>query len=135
MKINGQCHCGEISFSADVVPDQAIICHCSDCQVLSGSPYRAVIPALESDFHIESGKEKIYVKTAEDGSKRAQAFCPKCGTPIYSAPIGKAASNFIGIRIGAVNEKTQLIPSKQIWCRSALNWVDNISGIETLETQ
>ena len=105
MKIKGQCHCGEISFSADVEPDQAIICHCSDCQVLSGSPYRTVIPALESDFQIENGEVKIYVKTAEDGSKRAQAFCPECGTPIYSAPIGKAASNFIGIRVGAVNEK------------------------------
>ena len=135
MKITGQCHCGEISFSADVAPDQAIICHCSDCQILSGSPYRTVIPALESDFKIESGKEKIYIKTAEDGSKRAQAFCPECGTPIYSAPIGQSESNFIGIRIGAIKEKSQLIPSKQIWCRSALNWTDNISNIENFETQ
>jgi hypothetical protein len=37
MKIDGRCHCGEITFEAEVDPDALNICHCTDCQTLSGS--------------------------------------------------------------------------------------------------
>ena len=135
MNIEGRCHCGEISFSAEVIPDQVIVCHCSDCQSLSGSPYRAIIPAVEGTFQIESGSPKIYVKTAEDGAKRAQAFCSECGSPIYAAPVGEAALQFIGIRVGLIKQKDKLIPGKQIWCRSSLGWVQDIADIPKFNTQ
>jgi hypothetical protein len=41
MKIDGHCHCGEITFEAEVDPDALNICHCTDCQTLSGSAFRA----------------------------------------------------------------------------------------------
>ncbi len=134
MKIDGQCHCGEIKFSAEVIPDQVIICHCSDCQSLSGSAYRTIIPAIEDTFQILSGNPKIYVKTAEDGAKRAQAFCPECGSPVYAAPVGEGALPFVGIRVGLIKQKDQLIPKKQIWCRSALDWVQDLSNVPKAAT-
>jgi hypothetical protein len=30
MKIDGRCHCGEITFEAEVDPDALRICHCTD---------------------------------------------------------------------------------------------------------
>jgi hypothetical protein len=74
MNIEGGCHCSEITFSAEVNPDQVIVCHCSDCQSLSGSPYRTIVPALEGKFQIESGSPKIYVKTAEDGARLSYVY-------------------------------------------------------------
>ncbi len=112
-----------------------IVCHCSDCQVLSGSPYRTIILALGDSFQIESGRPKIYVKVAEDGAERSQAFCAECGSPIYSAPVGDAASNFIGIRLGSIKQKDQLTLNKQIWCRSALDWAQDLSEVAKIETQ
>ncbi len=135
MKIEGECYCGEITFCAEVNPDQVIVCHCTDCQALSGSPYRTVIPAIEGTFQIKSGKPKIYVKTADSGRKRAQAFCPECGSPIYAAPVGEAELQFIGIRVGLIKQRDQLIPQKQLWCRSALNWAKDLSNISKSETQ
>ncbi len=35
MPIEGSCHCGKISFRAEVDPDNVIICHSTDCQTLS----------------------------------------------------------------------------------------------------
>ena len=58
-----------------------------DCQVLTGSPYRVSAPAASETFELTAGQPKIYVKTADDGTKRAQAFCPDCGTPIYAAAV------------------------------------------------
>jgi hypothetical protein len=41
MKVDGACHCRKITYEAEVEPEQSSICHCIDCQVLSGSAYRA----------------------------------------------------------------------------------------------
>jgi hypothetical protein len=135
MNIEGKCHCGEITFSAEVNPDQVMVCHCSDCQALSGSPYRTAVPAIEGTFQIERGNPKIYVKTIEDGAQRAQAFCPECGSPIYSGPVGEAAQQFIAIRVGLIKQKDQLKPNKQIWCRSSLDWVQDLSDVPRSETE
>ena len=82
MKIDGGCHCGNITYTAEVDPDKVGICHCTDCQTLTGTAFRVSVAATKEAFHI-TGQAKIYVKTAESGAKRAQAFCPECGTPIY----------------------------------------------------
>jgi len=37
MHVEGNCHCGQIKFRAEVDPDQVEICHCTDCQTLSRS--------------------------------------------------------------------------------------------------
>ena len=134
MKIDGACHCGEITFSAEVDPDNVIICHCTDCQTLSGSAYRTVAPAIENSFRLLSGTLKFYVKTAENGSRRTQAFCPQCGTPVYSAPEdGKSA--FFGIRVGAIRQRDLLPPTAQYWARSAQTWVQRIDDMPKVETQ
>lgn len=134
MNIEGGCHCGKITFRAEVDPGQVIVCHCTDCQTLSGSAYRTVAPAIEGTFEILSGEPRIYVKTAANGSRRAQAFCPDCGTPIYSAP-DDPGSTFFGIRVGAIKQRDQLVPKIQYWCRSAQSWVQDIRDLPKVETQ
>ena len=43
MKIDGQCHCGRVRYEADIEPAKVSICHCTDCQNLTGSPYRVTV--------------------------------------------------------------------------------------------
>ena len=81
MKIDGACHCGRISYQAEIDPERVELCHCTDCQTLSGSAFRVVAMTREGTFKLLSGKLKVYVKTGESGAKRAQSFCPECGTP------------------------------------------------------
>ena len=73
MKVNGRCHCGSISYEAEVDPAKVTICHCTDCQTLSGSAYRASVPAPAATFKLR-GSPKTYIKTAESGTKRVHAF-------------------------------------------------------------
>ena len=135
MHIEGACHCGEITFRAEVDPNQVIICHCSDCQVLTGSPYRSLVPALEGTFKLTSGSPKNYLRIADYGVERAQTFCPECGTPIYGAPANDVELKCVGIRVGSIKQKHQLTPNKQIWCRSALNWVQDLSDLPKSDGQ
>lgn len=131
MQIEGRCHCGKIAYEATVDPDAVGICHCTDCQTLSGSPYRVAIPAAATDFVLLRGEPKIYVKTAESGTKRAQAFCRDCGTPIYAAAPHDPST--YSLRIGAIIQRAALRPRRQIWCRSALPWSMDISAVEKRE--
>jgi hypothetical protein len=85
MKIDGRCHCGCITYEAEIDPAKVMICHCTDCQTLSGSAFRTVAFSREGSFKLLSGELKIYVKTSESGTKRPQSFCPECGTPMRSA--------------------------------------------------
>ena len=127
MKVEGRCHCGRIRYEAVVDPATVGLCHCTDCQTLSGSPYRASIPAPAESFVLRSGTPKVYVKTADSGTRRAQAFCPDCGTPLYAAAPDSPAS--YSLRLGAIVERAALRPRRQIWCASALPWSTDLAGI------
>lgn len=80
------------------------------------------------------GEPKIYIKTAESGTKRAHAFCPDCGTPIYSAPPQNPP--VYTLRLGVIRQRAELgPPRRQGWCQSALPWSMDIAGIEKRERQ
>ena len=133
MKIEGGCHCGNIAYRAEVDPGMVGICHCTDCQTLTGSAFRANIPAPADSFVLVRGDPKIYIKTAESGAKRAHAFCGTCGTPIYAAAINDPPT--YSLRVGTIKQRSELRPRRQIWCRSALPWSMDLSGIEKLDRQ
>src|SRR5208283_898239 len=124
--------CGRISFEAIVEPDKVNICHCSDCQKLTGSAFRANIQTPAESFAIR-GRPKIYIKTADSGAKRAHAFCPDCGTPIYSA--APENTRTYSLRVGTLDERAQLRPIREIWCRSALPWSMDLGGSEKIDRQ
>jgi hypothetical protein len=133
MKIEGGCHCGNITYTAEVDPEKVGICHCTDCQTLSGSAFRTSVPAAKDGFHIRTGQPKIYIKTAESGTKRAQAFCPECGTSIYSAAVSDP--QVFNIRLGTARQRTELKPKSQGWCRSALDWVMDLHSVKQFPKQ
>ena len=134
MKIDGHCHCGEITFQAEVDPDALNICHCTDCQTLSGTAFRVNIPAPAEHFVLLSGTPKTYIKTAESGNKRLHAFCGNCGTPIYATAPGANPVSY-GLRVGALDRRAELRPARQGWCRSALPWSMDLTGVERFERQ
>jgi hypothetical protein len=133
MKVHGSCHCGAVAYEAEVDPARASVCHCLDCQKLSGAPFRASVPAQAADFRLLRGAPKAYVKTAESGNQRAQVFCGDCGTPIYSADAVGART--YTLRIGPMEERDQLPPLRQIWCESALLWSRDLLALPKVDKQ
>ena len=126
MKIEGGCHCGAISFEADVDPGKVALCHCTDCQIISGAPYRASVPALAEKLTLR-GSPKTYVKTAESGNKRLHGFCGECGSAIYATtPDDQRVFN---LRVGAIKQRAELVPKIQGWCRSAMPWINDVASI------
>jgi hypothetical protein len=134
MKVDGTCHCGFIAIEAEVDPEKVSVCHCTDCQSGTGSAFRVSVPTPGAAFKME-GEPALYVKTAESGNKRAQAFCPKCGSPIFSTAPGDGPKDFYMLRVGILRQRDELTPKRQIWWRSAQPWVTELDGLPKMETQ
>jgi hypothetical protein len=131
MKVDGRCHCGRIAFEAEVDPDKVLICHCTDCQTLSGAAFRTVVRVPVSDFKLLSGEPKSYIKQADSGNRMVQAFCGDCGSPIYGSHVDHPA--YFGIRVATLRQRDALPPKLQIWCRSASPWVGKLDAIAKIE--
>ena len=134
MKIDGGCHCGAIAYRAEVDPEKTTICHCTDCQQLTGTAFRVTVPVPEDRFEIIRGAPKIYIKIAESGAKRAQAFCADCGSHLYATSVGDGPKIY-GLRTGTAHQREELVPRKQIWRDSALHWLPEFEGVEIVDTK
>lgn len=134
MKVDGRCHCGAIEYEAEVDPERVIVCHCTDCQSLSGSAWRSVAFTLEDAFTLVRGKPREYVKIAESGRERAQGFCENCGSPLYATSVGDGPKIY-GLRAGTITQRASLRPMRQVWCRSAQPWARDISGLPATDMQ
>src|SRR5438067_8553837 len=103
MKVQGRCHCGEITYEAEVEPGSVNVCHCRDCQMLTGSAFRANIAAPAERFCILTGKPREYVKVTDSGARRVHAFCGSCGSPVYSC--APQDPKTYSLRLGALSEQ------------------------------
>ena len=127
MNVTGACHCGSIEFTAEVDASQVLVCHCTDCQTLSGSAFRVNARAPFESFKLTRGKPKTYVKIAESDAERLHGFCADCGTPLYSvAPVNPT---LIFLRTGALHQRDSLRPAVQIWRRSTASWLHELESV------
>jgi len=126
MDVTGRCHCGSITYRAAIDPERVTICHCTDCQQLTGSAYRVTTSGRVEDFELLSGAPKAYIKRGESGASSQQYFCPHCGSHLYRLADGE---DRIGIRLGSIDQRMALPPTRQIWCRSAFSWTGDIGNL------
>jgi hypothetical protein len=133
VKITGGCHCGNIRYEAEIDPAHVGICHCTDCQTLSGGAYRVSVRAAADQVRFSGGAPTEYVKVADSGNRRVQTFCPKCGAPLYAS--NETDRRWLTLRIGAIDQRRELRPVRQIWHRSALPWSADLRGVPAIERE
>jgi len=134
MKVHGRCHCGSIVYEAEVDPARVSACHCSDCQMFSGSGFRVSVPVPRESVRFLQGTPQKYVKTADSGNRRVQAFCAQCGSPVYSSSLEDPPPQY-SLRVGCLDERASLPPQKQIWCASAMGWSSDLRAVPGTQGQ
>ena len=90
--------------------------------------------ALPIYFQMVAGEPTIYVKTGESGNKRQQAFCPRCGSPIFSADPADGPKVYM-IRAGTIRQRDQFVPKVQVWSRSRQRWVHDLASTPAVDKQ
>ena len=121
--VDGECHCGKISISAQVDKNKVRACHCTDCQKFSGAPLRAIAIASVESITIK-GTPRGYIKIGDSGNKRIQAFCEYCGTQLYATNMEKTSFN---LRTGFLKQKDLLEPKEHVFTDSSMAWFKKTS--------
>jgi hypothetical protein len=76
---------------------------------------------------------KIYAKTGDNGRPRFQHFCGDCGAPLFTS--GEGGPDDWGIRWGSIRQRAVLRPMRQIWCRSAAPWINDLQQLPEQATE
>jgi hypothetical protein len=132
--IDGSCHCRAIQYTATIDPAQVSICHCTDCQILTGSPYRVSVLCAPDAVRVVSGQTRIYRKRGDSGRIRLQHFCGDCGAPLFACD-EDPTSGIWSLRWGSIAQRSEMRPSRQIWCRSAVPWIGELAALPGQETE
>lgn len=125
-KIDGTCLCGKIRYEAMINSARVAICHCTDCQINSATAFRTGVLVRAENFHLLAGELKTYVKTAQSGNLRKLSFCPDCGTSIHGSDLEN--TRYYSLRLGTSRQRAELPPLQQMWCQSAMPWLDGLPG-------
>jgi hypothetical protein len=87
MRIDGQCHCGAVTYQAEIDPERVSICHCTDCQALTGSPYRVTVICAAEQVRLTHGAPKVYGKRGDSPARRIDPATP--GLVPLRRPLGQ----------------------------------------------
>jgi len=126
--ISGGCLCGAIRFETNAVPAFQLLCHCTDCQIVSGAAaYAAYVVPIEN-LNVTQGHPSHYDVTANSGRINSRHFCPTCGTRVWAvlAEMGMASVNGL-----ALDNRNHFQPAAKHMPGSAPSWCQ-FSGLATV---
>lgn len=125
----GGCVCRAVRYSLNGAPLLVYVCHCHDCQSVSGSAYILSVVVRGSDLAITGPVETFIRRTrrARDVQYRVCAEC-RCGLTANYA----VATDFTSLRAGSLDDASWAVPIAQTSVASAIPWAV-IPGVEQVD--
>ena len=112
----GRCFCGAVKYVVTGAPINVRVCHCQDCQRLTGSAFfvRALFPR-----NLVTVTGVLAEFPSSDDLIRK--FCPRCGSQIFVER--KSNPDAIAIALGSFDNLDGLQPSEHIWTSDKQAWL------------
>ena len=132
MKITGGCLCGAVRFQSTEPPVVTRVCWCRLCQYLGAGSGTVNVCFHAGNFSI-SGVTRDFSSIADSGNVMHRAFCPNCGTPMFSST--EARPHLIFVRAGTLDDPEMAQPSITIWTAQAPSWGCISSALPRVERQ
>jgi hypothetical protein len=119
--ITGRCMCGSVSYSAEADPVVQAVCHCTDCQRQTGSPFTVVVGVPRAALTVQGSTLASFTTVGEDhGGDTERNFCSACGSPLFS--VAAVAPELALIKAGSLDDASWLEPAAEFWTSSAQPW-------------
>ena len=118
--IEGGCACGAIRFKIAGPLAGVGVCHCRACQYSTGGPPNYVALAMRPSFSVTKGEAKVHLSKADSGAEVGRAFCPECGTPLYTIP--GEGTPFFPVKLGALDDPSGYAPNLHLYMEDAQPW-------------
>jgi len=119
MTISGGCLCGAVRYSIDAEPLGTRACWCRTCQAI-GAGSATVNVFFPSEAISVDGALMTYRSHADSGHTVAHAFCPVCGTPLFTQ--SETGHEVKGVRAGTLDNPEIGKPQWNLWVSQAPSW-------------
>jgi hypothetical protein len=130
--ITGGCLCGSVRYSADADPVVQAVCHCTDCQRQTGSPFTVVVGVPRDAFAFEGDTLTSFNTIGEDhGGETQRNFCSACGAPVFS--IAAVLPDLVLIKAGSLDDSSWVEPAAEVWTSSAQPWTPHFEQAARFE--
>ena len=127
-KYTGTCHCGEITYSLNPEIMNIVNCHCNFCRSMNGSAFSTYVALPYRSLKITEGRKKLSSYQRDEGKKY---FCSLCGTPIFI--VNRKYPEACMLYFGTLDNPRDITPIINVWCKSKLEWVDDVSSINSID--
>ena len=114
MKFTGGCYCGKVRYEAEGEPLIRGMCHCRQCQYISGGGANVLIAMPISSFCYTSGEPKSFAREDLETPVKRQ-FCSDCGTALVSLP--PSMPDVAIIKVGTMDDPAEFgTPDMAFYC-------------------
>lgn len=100
MKITGSCYCKKVRYEAAEEPVMRGLCHCRECQYISGGAANVALAMPMSGFRYTAGEPKSFERSDLEAPVKRQ-FCADCGTSLASLP--PAMADLVILKVGTMD--------------------------------
>lgn len=124
--ITGGCLCGAVRYRCGGEALMMGHCHCEDCRRSSGTGHASLM-AVPEDALALTGEVKGYDRPADSGNMVTRAFCPTCGSWIYSKNV--AMPGMIFFTAGSLDDLEIFQPQMHVYRMRAASWDAPSEGV------
>lgn len=117
--LSGGCLCGAVRYTAAAEPQMVGDCYCVDCRRSSGTSH-CTHTVFAADAVEISGEVSLYDRPADSGNMVSRAFCPRCGSALYST--NAAMPGMIFIRASSLDDPGAITPQMTVYASRAPAW-------------
>ncbi len=128
--LTGGCRCGGVRYRATGAPEFQGLCHCRDCQRLSGGGHVGFL-CFPSDAVAVEG-ETILRKGIGGSGRGERRYCPTCLSQLFGR--SEIIPGKTNIYVGSLDDNTQFRPSFAIFVRSRPPWDTSSAELQCFET-
>ena len=116
MTIDGECFCGEVSYSISSPLRDARSCHCSRCRKAFSSQASAYAVVDPEHFKWKSGENQLTLYQNQHGF--GLQFCKVCGSTLCGTFNGQVH----GVALGCINGDPEIEIGRHIFVGSKAKW-------------
>ncbi len=117
--ITGGCLCGAVTYVCAAPPMVAGHCQCEDCRRSSGTGHASHMAVPQAAVTV-TGEVRVFDKPADSGNMVSRAFCPNCGSPVFSRNSG--FTDLLFLRASSLDDPSVFAPQMVVYTSRAPTW-------------
>ena len=118
-RLKGSCLCGAVTYSVGETFEAFYLCHCAQCQKVTGSAFAPNIISAIDNIEWHSGLAQV-ITFHHPNRQFSKAFCTKCGSGLPH--VNKAGTSLV-IPAGSLDEMPEIVPTANLFTPESPGWL------------